>query len=113
MMCGQPVEDAWERTKHPHASSNALWLGSRGPMTVSGVRRVVRLRGQQAGLEGLHPHMLRHFLAHRWLSAGGTEGDLMRIAGWRSKDMLKRYGAAGADARAVEAHRRMVLGNRL
>ena len=29
----------------------------------------------------------------------------MQFAGWRSRDMLKRYGAAGADARAVEAHR--------
>ena len=42
--------------------------------------------------------------AHRWLLNGGTELDLMRIAGWRSKDMLKRYGTAGADACAVEAH---------
>ena len=89
MMCGQPVEDVWERTKHPHASSNALWLGSRGPMTVSGVRRVVRVRGEQAGIEGLHPHMLRHIFTHRWLSAGGTEGDLMRITSWRSKDIAQ------------------------
>ena len=57
--------------------------------------------------------MLRHIFAHGWLSAGGTELDLMRIAGWRSKDMLKRYGAAGADARAVEAHQRMGLGDRI
>ncbi len=102
-----------ERTKHPYASSNALWLGSRGPMTVSGVRRIVRVRRQRAGIERRHPHMLRHIFAHRWLSAGGTEGDLMRIAGCRSKDMLKRYGAAGADTHAIEADRRMGLGDRL
>jgi len=59
----------------------------RGTMTRSGVLRVVVERGASVGLPGLHPHQLRHALAAWWLAAGGTEGDLMRLAGWKSRSM--------------------------
>jgi len=38
----------------------------------------------------MHPHMLRHTFAHDQLSQGTSEGNLMRLAGWRSRTMLQR-----------------------
>jgi hypothetical protein len=50
-------------------------------MTADGIGKMIRRRGAQAGIEGLHPHQFRHRFAHSWLSEEGTEGDLMRLAG--------------------------------
>lgn len=98
-----------------HANAPSLWLGEKGkgPLTPNGVYQLVKRRGQVVGMPGLHPHQFRHTAAHRWLSEGGNEGDLMQIAGWRSRSMLTRYAASAAAQRAREAHKRMGLGDRL
>lgn len=101
------------RGRHPQAHQPWLWLGHRGKLSDSGIAQMIKRRGKQAGLEGLHPHLFRHLFAHDWLHSGGGESDLLALAGWRSRSMLERYGASGATQRALDAHKRLARGDRL
>lgn len=101
------------RRRHPSAARPELWLGRNGPLQLEALKAIIDRRATEAGIGHIHPHQFRHTFAHTWLNAGGQETDLMRLAGWKSRQMVGRYAASSADDRAREAHRRMALGDKL
>jgi site-specific recombinase XerC len=104
-----------DRRRHPYAGRPELWLGARGRRSVSadGIDLALKRRAAAAGLKGVHPHQLRHTWADQFRKAGGAEGDLLVLGGWRNRAQLDRYGRASAAERAAEAARRYSLGDRL
>lgn len=95
------------RARSKHAAGPWLWIsGKNGKgLTADAVYQMVRRRAAAAGLDGVHPHLFRHGFADAWLRSGGSEGDLMELAGWRSRQMLTRYAAATRAERARESYR--------
>jgi site-specific recombinase XerD len=102
------------RASHRYAYEPALWLGIDGPMTPNGIAQAVRRRGRRAGIpDRVNLHRFRHTFAHEWLANGGQGEELMALNGWKSRSMLTRYGASAATERALAAHKRLALGDRL
>jgi site-specific recombinase XerD len=50
------------RRTHPQAALPALWLGTRGQLSGSGIYQMLERRAEQAGYDprAVHPHMFRH-----------------------------------------------------
>jgi len=99
------------RRTHRLADTAALWLGDRGKsLEYYGLHAALKYRAERAGLSNFHPHLLRHTAASRWLAAGGSEGGLMAVAGWSTRDMIDRYTRATASERAAAEARNLRLG---
>ena len=99
------------RRRQSIASSPAMWLGARGRvLAYAGLYDALERRAKAAGIDGFHPHRMRHTAAHRWLAKGGSETGLMSVAGWSRPEMLTRYTKGRAEQRAAEEARKLNLG---
>ena len=90
----------------PTTDSLQVFVGQRGPLTESGVWRIVGKYARQAGLENVSPHVLRHTFATRLLREAGTDlvtvADLLGHADVRTTTRYTRSNRADQE-RAVES----------
>ena len=95
------------RRKHPLAGREEFWLAERRRvLTYDALYVTLRRRATAAGIDGFHPHMLRHTAAVRWMKAGGTVTGLMSQGGWSDVALVQRYlGAAQSELAVEESHR--------
>lgn len=61
------------------------------PMTRNAMKDLFRKLKTQTGITRLHPHLLRHTFATRYLENGGNIYNLQSILGHTSLEMVKRY----------------------
>ncbi len=82
-----------------------LWLGQRGPLSVSGITQVVLAAGRQAGIAGLRPYRLQHTYATRLRQGGADPAQVQALLGHASVQTAGRYFRAGASERTTVVER--------
>lgn len=101
------------RDSHKHHEHDGLWLCSRGQLGYYSFRAMLVRRCRAAGMQAIHPHLLRHSAADRAMAADISDIDMMTLFGWKSTKMLEVYARSNRTARAIASARKKALGDAL
>lgn len=82
-----------------------LWMGHQGPLTLSGIEKLMQRLGRRAGVSPSNPHRFRRTFA-TWSAAAGIDAHSLRfLLGHESLEIARRY-VEMAKADIEEAHKR-------
>lgn len=82
----------------------ALFVGSRAPhsrLMKPAIEKIIKQIGATAGIDGLHPHLLRHTAATDLLSRGMSVTELRELLGHSSLDTTMIYAKVSKEAVAT------------
>ena len=75
---------------------------------------MMQKRAEDAGLDHINPHQLRHTAAHyAKIVDDYKDADIMAQFGWRSARSMDKYARGTAEEKAHGAHKRHSLGDRI